>query len=41
MAEDYLREHLVSVPCSGAAVMLGNHSGVKKLMEERFPSPTV
>jgi hypothetical protein len=41
MTEDYLSEHLVSVVCDGAAVMLGNPSGVKKLMKEIFSSVTV
>jgi hypothetical protein len=31
-----LSEHLVSVAFDGAAVMLGNHYGVKKLMKD-FP----
>jgi hypothetical protein len=38
MTEDYLSKHIVSVACNGAAVMLGNHSGVKKLVKGRFPS---
>jgi hypothetical protein len=39
--KDYVSERLVSVACSGAAVILGSHSGVKKLMKERFPSVIV
>jgi hypothetical protein len=41
ITEDYLSEHLVSVACDGADVMVGNHSGVKKFMKERFPSVNV
>jgi hypothetical protein len=37
MTGDYLSEHLVSVACDSAAVMLGNRSGVKKLIKGRFP----
>jgi hypothetical protein len=35
MTEDCLDERLVSVACDGAALMLGNHSGVKKLITEK------
>lgn len=36
--DDYLRQHLISVTCDGAAVMLGNKSGVGTLLKEQFPS---
>jgi hypothetical protein len=35
------RRNLVYVACDGAAVMLGNHSGVTKFMKERFSSVIV
>jgi hypothetical protein len=38
MTEEYLNDHLVSVACDGAAVMFGSHSGVKKLLKEKYPS---
>lgn len=36
ISEDYLRGHLISVTCDGAAVMFGVRNGVKQLFKEMF-----
>jgi hypothetical protein len=41
MTEEYLNDQLVSVAYDGAAVMFGSHSGVKKLLKEKYLSTIV
>ncbi len=38
MTKQYLKDHLISLSCDGAAVMLGRLNGVAKLMRDEFPS---
>lgn len=36
-SEEFLKDHLVSLTCDGAAVMLGSRGGVAALFKEKFP----
>lgn len=38
LSEDYLKEYLLSVTCDGAAVLFGVRNGVRRLMQDKFPS---